>query len=526
MDVPPPTLCQDCRLLRRLTWRVERTLYFRTCDLTGQKTLSVFAPASPYKVYCYDAWQSDKWNALDYGRPFDFSRPFFEQFAELIKAVPLMALNAQGLQNCDYVNQCGWSKNCYLTIEADQNEDTLYGYRVFYVKSCVDNTEIVRSERCYECIDSENCFRLFWSQLCRQCSESAFLFDCRGCTYCFGCVGLRNKQYCIWNEQLSKEEYTARLAKLDLQDPTQLAEVKKKFEELKLQFPRKAFIGAMNENVDGNYIYESKDSHDSYNIRNCRDCRYCHMVRDSKDCMDYFVWGDSAEKIYESECCGHNIHNLRFCCDCWDGVHDLTYCYQCVRGTENCFGCVGVQRGRYCILNKQYTKEEYEELVPRIIEHMGGQYGEFFPANISPYSYNETTAQDFFPKTKDEVLEEGLSWRDNLPFTTGKETLTWDKIPASIEEVPDSITNEILACEATGRNFRIIKQELEFYREMELPLPRLHPDERHKRRMLMRNPNRTWDRMCMKCRTPIKTTYAPERPEKVYCEKCYLEAVY
>jgi len=25
---------------------------------------------------------------------------------------------------------------------------------------------------------------------------------------------------------------------------------------------------------------------------------------------------------------------------------------------------------KYCILNKQYSKEEYEELVPKIIEHM------------------------------------------------------------------------------------------------------------------------------------------------------------
>jgi hypothetical protein len=31
---------------------------------------------------------------------------------------------------------------------------------------------------------------------------------------------------------------------------------------------------------------------------------------------------------------------------------------------------VGLHDKSYCILNKQYTKEEYEELVPKIIEKM------------------------------------------------------------------------------------------------------------------------------------------------------------
>ena len=66
-------------------------------------------------------------------------------------------------------------------------------------------------------------------------------------------------------------------------------------------------------------------------------------------------------------------------------------------------------------MNKQYTKEEYEELVPKIIEHMktpltnpllGGEgmseRGEFFPMHSSHYAYNETIAQDFFPLTKEQ----------------------------------------------------------------------------------------------------------------------------
>ena len=36
----------------------------------------------------------------------------------------------------------------------------------------------------------------------------------------------------------------------------------------------------------------------------------------------------------------------------------------------HCFGCVGFKHKQYCILNKQYTKEEYEKLVQKIIKQM------------------------------------------------------------------------------------------------------------------------------------------------------------
>lgn len=528
MSVTAPTLCPDCRLQRRLAWLNERTLYFRTCDLTGKKILSTFPPDAAYKTYHIDEWYSDKWNALDSGREFDFNRPFFEQFDELMRVTPLMALSVVAVQNCDYVNQVGYSKNCYFIVDADYDEDCMFSYRIFYSKTCVDCIEVFRCERCYECLDCENCFNLKFSQLCRQCSDSAFLYDCRGVTNCFGCVGLRQKQNCWFNEQLSKEEFGRRRAAFDFCDSAAVSAARERFELLKLQHPRKAFIGEMNENVSGNYISHSKDCLDSFEIRETHDCRYGLMLRSTKDCMDYTVWGANAEKIYDSQTCGQNIMNLRFCSECWDGVRDLTYCVQCVLGSANLFGCVSVQRGEYRILNKQYSRKEYEKLVPRIIEHMkkDGQWGEFFPPQLSPYAYNETAAQEYFPLTKEAAAAAGLKWRENLPFTIGKETKKWNDIPAQISQIPDTIINEVFACDKTSRNFRITAQELIFYREMKLPLPRLHPDERHSRRVQMRNPRKLFYRTCAKCQTPIQTTYAPDRPETVYCEKCYLSTVY
>src|SRR5262245_38633689 len=82
-QLPPPALCPSCRHRRRLAWRNERTLYRRNCALSGQSIVSQYNPTAPLKV-CARA----KWLEVDnteFGREFDFSRPFFEQFAELFR---------------------------------------------------------------------------------------------------------------------------------------------------------------------------------------------------------------------------------------------------------------------------------------------------------------------------------------------------------------------------------------------------------------------------------------------------------
>jgi len=99
-------------------------------------------------------------------------------------------------------------------------------------------------------------------------------------------------------------------------------------------------------------------------------------------------------------------------------------------------------------------------------------------------------------------------------------------LPDSIDDIPDDVVNWAIECEVTKRPFRIIKQELDFYRKMKLPIPHFHPDERHRRRMAIRNPRKLWKRECGKCGKEIQTSYSPERSEKVYCEECYLAEVY
>jgi hypothetical protein len=156
-----------------------------------------------------------------------------------------------------------------------------------------------------------------------------------------------------------------------------------------------------------------------------------------------------------------------------------------------------------------------------------GEWGEFFPIEDSPFAYNETIAADEFPLSREEIKKNGWKWEeihDETPKVS--RVIPAMKLPDAISAIPDDITNWVIQCETTGRPFRIIRQELEFYRRMGLPVPRLHPEERYRQRVAKRNPHQLWKRNCAKCRKPTETTYAPERPEIVECEECYLKEVY
>lgn len=509
MAVPHPTQCPSCREQRRLAWRNERTLYLRKCDLTGEPTLSVFSEDKPYKVYKNEHWYSDKWNAMDYGQDFDFSRPFFEQFNELLHKVPQLALSTTGNQNSDYINQAGWCKDCYLIFEADYNDKCMYSTHIGDSRDCMDTLQVMKSELCYECVDCQNCYNLRFAQDCMNCSDSWFLKNCIGCSDCFGCVNLRNKKYCIYNQQHSREEYLQKLASFDLQNLASLQKMEEEFLKYAVQFPCKNYHGTQNENSVGDYLYNTQNCRDCFDVYNAQDCRFVTESRNVKKVYDMTVFGSQkgVEFCYECHEIGEGVRNIYFSDQVWEGCYDIYYSKLCIQNSHNLFGCVGLRKAAYCILNKQYSKEEYEALMPRIVEHMRktGEYGEFFPANMSPFAYNETLAQQHYPLSKEEAKNQGYDWK---------------------EEVKNPVVSGVPVCVDCGKNFKIVSQEQEFYQKMKLPEPTTCSECRHKKRFSKRNPRKLWERSCTQCASPTLSSYAPERPEKVYCEACYLKLIY
>lgn len=537
INVPAPKWCRECREMRRMAFCNEMFLYPNVCKLCGKKVVAQFGTDNERPVYCVQCWWSDKWNVLDYGREIDFNKSFFEQFHELEKAVPHCCVSIDiGAINSDYTHYAGQEKNCYLIFHATFAEDCYYGYGVKHAKNCVDVHYCHSSNFCYECTDVKDCYDLAWSQDCTACGSSYFLRDCMNCVDCFMCVGLRNKNFCFLNEQLSKEEYQKKMAGINTGSYLQVQGFLKRFDELQLKHTYRYLQNNMIENSLGDHLYNAKNSLYCFDTSDIEESRYCtQMQLGVRHCYDIYQYGIEAELCYEGAMVGTNAYNLHFCYLCLWQVSDLLYCIDSY-GSKNCFGCFGMNRNKYCILNKQYSEEEYFALKARLIDKMraDGEFGEFFPIQLSQAAYNESTAQMWYPMTKEQVVAKGWRWQDNLSGTYGKETFR--DLPDDIADVSDNICGEILACGKCTKNYKITAQELVFYKKHKYPLPRLCFECRRIARMKKRNPRQFWERQCMcdksvhghegLCTAKFHTTYSPERVEKVYCESCYQKTIY
>ncbi|MDD4319633.1 MAG: hypothetical protein PHW10_04915 [Candidatus Peribacteraceae bacterium] len=522
--IPPPTLCPECRQQRRVSYVNHVNLYKRTCDQTGEPIVAIFPPESPFRVFRQEAWFSDAWDPLAYGRPFDFSRPFFEQFRELMDVCPWPALfTAYNLdENCEYTNNAGRNKNCYMIFDSDENRDCYFSYSVNGSENCAECFRVRKSELCVGCIDSLHCYHSAFLQDCENCSDSMFLKSCIGCKHCLMSSNLRNKEYMVENKQVGKAAFDKIMALMG--SASRLAAAQARFEQLKLEYPQKAIHGTQNENVSGDYITQSKNAFRCFDCTELWDCRHCFQgFLPLRTCMDTQECGEG-ELLYECSVCGYGANGLLATTFVLENVSSTYYCMHC-RSAQNAFGCFGLRHQKYCILNKRYAKDEYEALVPKIIAHMRktGEWGEFFPMRMSYAAYNETLAQDYYPLTKDEALKQGLTWRDTDERQRNAPTFA---LPDDIKETPDTVTKELLCCESCKKNYRILPQILRLYRQMGVPLPcRCYActlESQHR----LRNPRKLWNRTCMKCAKDIQTTYPPSRPDIVYCEQCYLEEVY
>jgi hypothetical protein len=195
MKVPTPTFCPDCRLQRRLAFRNERTLYKRKCDLCGKDMIAMYDKDGGIISYCGECWWSDKWDALSFGQDYDFSRPFFEQFSELLRKVPhqnLVGIFSTWI-NTEYANMNHELKNCYWLFNSDYDENCLYSEEVEHSKDCVDTTMMETVELVYDSLNCTKCYQAFYSVDCENSHNIWFSKNLSGCSNCFGCINLRNQ---------------------------------------------------------------------------------------------------------------------------------------------------------------------------------------------------------------------------------------------------------------------------------------------------------------------------------------------
>ncbi len=543
IKVPPPTWCPDCRQQRRMTWRNDYNFFIRKCDLCGQRILSVYSSDKPMPVYCPKCWWSDKWDAKEFKKDVDVNKPFFPQLKTLLNSVPALAiLNDDGIAsvNCQYSNYFALGKNCYMVINSWKVEECMYSVCLVGAKNTVDSAVILAGgEHLYHAINVDA------SSRCRYAFNSAglldclYCYDCRNCSDCFMSIGLRGRKYYFKNKQYSKEEYENIVKSYSLQTWTGSERARKEFEEFILQYPRKCANIINSVNCSGDYLVNSKNAKHCYITVRVENSKYFERgdtIRDSYDCLS----GGEQELCYES-INPDNSYGALFTSYCHKD-NEVLYSDSC-QSSEHLLGCVGLKSSKYCILNKQYTKEEYEKITAQLIEKMKerGEYGEFMPASLSPFCYNESVAQDEYPLTKEMVMFRGLSWQESFTKTEGREDVS--EIPDDINEVSADIIDKTLACFVCKRNYRIIEGELRFYRQNQVPVPRVCFFCRFAKLYKERGPVHLWNRVCQcsgqtssngayenttshahgenPCLAGFETSYAPDRPEIVYCEACY-----
>ena len=537
MQVPAPTFCPECRMIRRFNYRNEARLFRRPDAHTGKEIFSGFAPEASVLTYENTFWFGSEWDPLSTGVMYDFNRPFFEQFRELLAVSPLPARSVYNLVNSDYCNEASEMKNAYLCFNTDFIENAAYSRKVSHVKDSLDVYETSESELCYEGALIAKSYQTMFSFDCDSCVDVWFSKGLRGCTNCFGCVNLRNKSYYFFNEPCTKEEYTIKLQSFVSESYASVQTMRTKVKTFWAQFPVKYNHTLRTIDSTGERIFDSKEVYDSYSVYGGENLRYCQDIQPKgSNSYDYSVWGSGSENMYECMTCGLGCYNLRFCFNCWQESRDLEYCVYCLNSSD-CFGCVGLYKKQYCIFNTQYTKEEYFILREQIIKQMQDMpyidargrsytYGEFFPHEISPIAYNESLAQDFFSLTASEAHQLGYVWREHIAreFDT---TLTAADLPDLISDVGDDILKEIIKCATCKRAYRIVLMELQFYRKMKLPIPHDCYECRFKERFKLINPPKLWLRTCMHegCQNTFESSYEPARPEIVYCEDCYQDAV-
>lgn len=535
IQVPPPTFCPECRLQRRLAWYNVFSLYKRPCDLCGKDAISVYAPEVPYRVYCPACWWSDKWDPLEYGRACDFKRNFFEQFDELLHAAPLLGLSIdlRTAETSPYNSDTGYLKNCYLTFSSNFNEDCAYGYMLLHSRWLVDCSLASTNEFCYDSM------HLYKDNGCagvdhtNESMDCFFTRDCINCRNCFGSANLRNKEYYFFNEPLLKEEYLNRLKKINLGSYAAYQEMKAKARAHWAKYPPRPRWDDFSVNVTGNYVFESRNCKECFEVSGAEDSKFLLNTYDGpiKDCYDVTNWGDNMILVYDSACVGSQVHSLRFCHETGMGVVDAAYS-KCSVGASHHFGCVAVKKKNYCIFNKEYSEEEFYKLRQRIIEHMDAmpyrakdgtayRFGEFFPAEMSPFAYNTTLASQFFPLEKGAVEERGWKWRepDRREYEV---TMRAGDLPDHIDEATEEIMNEVIACSECGKGFRIIRMEYDFLKSKRLPLPRRCPFCRINERFLEEVKDlRVFKRTCSRCGSTFESAFPGEEVATLLCKTCY-----
>lgn len=524
MDLPMPSMCPECRFKYLMAFWVFGKFRITKSALSGKTIITVLPESVPFPIYDRAEFVSDAWDPLTYGKDYDQLGSFMEQFVELRSVVPHPHQTGIKNFNSDWTDDMWESKDAYLSRSGLHLESVSYGYRLLACKNSVDITMCWDLERSYDCLYCFKSYNLKYSFNSRDCIDSSFLYDCRNCQNCFMSWNLRNQKYCILNQPYSKEEYFKKIKEFNFVSYSSIEALKKEFwQHIKQDAVHRQDYNLQAINSPGNFLNNDKNCYQCYFIEDSENCRHAFRGR-AKETIDSAGVLDCEKSALEVQA-SYDYNNL--CCLYTNNCRYSSYLDSCEE-CEYCFGCVGLRKKKYCILNKQYTKEVYEILVEKIKGDMKnkGEWGKFFPLSSAYSGYNLSLGQMMFPLSEDEATKFGAKW-EKTTEPHYENIVSADDLPDTIDQVSDEIVKQRILCPETKLSYNITQQELLFYREYGIPLPRRHFDwrtlDRFKPFSLMVVLQHG---VCCYCKKEIEHYYNPQLGfQKVACLECYQREV-
>ncbi|MBI5733193.1 hypothetical protein HY967_04590 [Candidatus Jorgensenbacteria bacterium] len=529
LRVPPPIQCPTCRRQRRFSFMNWTRLFKRPCNAPGhnEEIISSVSTSCPFPVVDIPYYQSSYFDPTRMGFVSDIGKSFWSQFYELRRRVPLPAMVQEPSNvNAEYSMGGRNSKNVYYATGVFNSEDILYANGIRDCRECMDIIFVTKADRVYEAIRSENIVNSSYIYFSEECIDSMFLFDCRNCINCFGCVNLRNKSFCFFNEQLSREAYLEKIKAFDMGDRKTLRSLLDRFWSFVKSRPIRASQNFSSERVNGVSISQSRDLDYVIAAENSGHVRHSEDILGHHDSMDVTVSGGHSHHLYETSNVGSQSSVTKFSFTS-KYITDSEFLLNCKR-CKNCFGCVGLEDKSFYILNIPYKPDEYWSTVDKIkLAMLGrGEYGMGVPISFSPYAYNITLANVPFPLASEAVTRlHGYSQGETESNVKNMPTLKSDEVPRSIDDVSDTIIQTAVLSEHSGRPFRIVPKELEFYRRHRLSIPLSHPYERMDARTRIMGSYKAYRAVCSHCGKNIQSAFDPAEGFTLYCDMCYQNEV-
>ncbi|KKR32438.1 MAG: hypothetical protein UT63_C0044G0005 [Candidatus Gottesmanbacteria bacterium GW2011_GWC2_39_8] len=295
---------------------------------------------------------------------------FLEEFGKLKLLYPVLPSHNSRSENCDFGDYQFNCVNGYYSFDNAQCKDTVYIFDSFKAVNCVDGDYVIESENCYQCVDVLKAYNCTYMNYCGNIYDSHFCWDSGNSHHLFGCVHLQHKEYCIYNKQYSEEEYQKKVKELLQRSPDEnLREMK----EMAEKFPITSTYVANSENSDyGNHVDFCKNMYLCFDSAHCENSAYLYDAHHNKNCYD-LTQNFHSEFCYE--CVNSSRLNNCFFMDNCDDTFDSGFCLNC-SSSNHLLGCVALDKKEYCILNKQYSQEDYGKLAKEIMDSMNGKNSE------------------------------------------------------------------------------------------------------------------------------------------------------